>query len=80
MLLKMIELEVAKLFQELDLLESVLISSESGSQTKMLKSLFQIQPGQHTEASLKRQDGNGKTTDIMTERLGVSTVMVCLKI
>lgn len=80
MLSSIIELEVVRLFQEQDLLELDLISLESGSQTKMLKSWFQIQHGQHTEVLPKKLVGNGKITDIMTEKLEDLTVMVCLKI
>lgn len=80
MLLLIIELEVAKLFLEQDLSESVLISLENGSQTKMLRLWFQIQHGQHTEVSLRRQDFNGQITDIITEKLEDLTLKVCSKI
>jgi len=80
MLLLIIELEVAKLFQEQDLSELVLISLENGSQTKMLRLWFQIQHGQHTEVSLRRQDFNGQITDIITGKLEDLTLKVCSKI
>ena len=80
MQLSTIELEVVKLFLELVHLELVLISLESGSLIKMQRYSSQIQHGQLTEVSLKNQDGNGKTTDIIIENLEVLIVMVCLKI
>jgi hypothetical protein len=72
MSLRIIELLLAKLFPVLVLLELVLISLEHGSQTKVLRSTFQIQLGQLIEVLLRSLDLNGKIIDTMTENLEVS--------